>query len=205
MNRILKSIDITLRARQLPVINTERLVLKDIGPDDVTPDYVNWLNDVETNKFLEIRLIKHNLESVRQFCVEKLKHPETSMHFGIFLKHPVTLIGTITLPHINLYHQFADISFVVGHPSAKNKGFATEALSGVIHYIFNHTSVVKLYAGHYDGHVASHNVLKKVGFEIEGRIRKKLVRFDGKRVDHIYMGLLKEEYHSPFVENIQAL
>ena len=88
------------------------------------------------------------------------------MHFGIYDGNGGQLVGTVTLPVIDRNHQFADISFVVGHPLARGKGYATEAVHGVIFYAFHVDSLQKLWAGYYGDHRASEKVLKKNGFVI---------------------------------------
>lgn len=187
-------IEIFERERKLPIIKTENLVLKNIRIEDITEDYIAWLNDPEITKYLEIRLVEQTREKVKEFIKSKLDDIVHSKHFGVYDQKGKRLIGTVTLPNINLFHKFADVSFVIGMPDAQGKGYATEAVQAVVTYAFRYCTLEKLWAGYYESHVGSQKVLSNCGFKVEGRIKKKLIDFTGKRVDHIIVGLQKNDW-----------
>jgi len=186
--------EIIFRGSRLPIIKTKRLILRDIEIRDITPEYIKWLNDPEVTKFLEIRFVPQTKEKVREYIQSALEDTKNKMHFGVYDKGGERLVGTVTLPHIDWNHYFADISFVIGHPEASKKGYATEAVHGVIYYVFRECNIVKLWGGYYQGHVQSESVFRKNGFQIEGRLYKKLINYDNQRVDHIIEGLLAEDF-----------
>lgn len=185
---------IHLRPNRLPIIETKRLVLRDITVEDISPSYIEWLNDPETVKYLEVRFSPQTPEKVRAYVEKKLNDIENSQHFGVYDNNGCRLVGTVTLPQINRNHAFADISFVIGHPGTQGKGYATEAVHAVCYYAFFYLRLNKLWGGYYDGHIASAKVFEKNGFNIEGCIRKKLICHEGKRVDHVLVGLLSQDY-----------
>lgn len=185
---------IKLIENRLPVITTKRLVLRDIELSDISDEYINWLNDFETNKFLEIRLQKQTREHVEEYIKNKLENIHISQHFGVYDQSGTRLVGTVTMPTINWHHKFSDLSFVIGHPDAQGRGYATEALQQIIDYAFKVLKLEKLWAGYYDGHIASQRIFEKLGFEIEGRIRGKYLKYDNSRCDHILVGKLKEDF-----------
>ena len=76
--------EITVREGRLPVIKTKRLLLRDIKVEDITDEYVNWLNDPEVNRFLEIRFQRHTRETVTRFIKQKLEDVRSSKHFGVY-------------------------------------------------------------------------------------------------------------------------
>ena len=189
--------EIISRGTRLPIIKTRRLVLRDIRVEDISQDYVRWLNNPEVNEFLEIRFAPQDDQSVRAYVESKLCDTKNTKHFGIYDQDGQRLVGTVTLPHIDWNHSFADISFVVGYPGARGKGYATEAVHGIAYYMFRESGLVKLWGGFYEGHSASEKVFLKNGFQAEGRVKKKYVNRQKARVDWVLMGLLAEE----FVEN----
>lgn len=187
-------INVKQRKGRLPIITTERLVLRAIQVDDITQEYVNWLNDPEVTKFLEIRFERQTKEKVKKYVNDMLSDLEHAKHFGVYDTEGERLVGTVTLPEINWNHSYADISFVIGHPDARGKKYAEEAVRAVIQYMFHHCGLKKLWAGYYDGHDASKHILEKVGFREEGRIKEKLVDYRKCRVDHIIVGLLSKDF-----------
>jgi RimJ/RimL family protein N-acetyltransferase len=186
--------EIILRDPALPIIATSRLILRDIQVKDISADYIAWLNNPEVNKFLEVRFVEQTRQRVEDFIRAKLQDTKSSMHFGVYDSEGKRLIGTVTLPTIKWRHLSSDLSFVIGHPDAQGKGYATEAVHGVVYYAFKHAGLKKLWAGYYDGHEGSAKVLAKNGFKEEGRLIKELIDYEGKRVDHVLVGLLAEDF-----------
>jgi RimJ/RimL family protein N-acetyltransferase len=186
--------EILLRKNRLPLIKTRRLVLRDIRLEDISREYIHWLNDGEIVKYLEIRFTKQTPEKIREYVKSKLMDTVNTKHFGVYDECGKRLVGTVTLPRINWNHAASDISFVIGHPEARGKGYATEAVHSVCYHMFEQAGLKKLWGGYYDGHRASAKVFKNNGFEIEGRLKKKLVAPDKKRVDLVLVGLLAEDF-----------
>ncbi|PCJ61795.1 MAG: hypothetical protein COA79_05725 [Planctomycetota bacterium] len=186
-------IEIKKRGDRLPIIKTERLILRDIELKDISEEYVSWLNNESITKYLEIRFVPQTKAVVEKYILSKLSDTVNSKHFGVYDNDGKRLIGTVTLSIINYKHSFAEVSFVIGHKDAQGKGFATEALSAIVHYSFYDLKISKLIAGYYEGHIGSSNVLKKNGFVVEGIFKKKLINHDGIRVDQIVVGLLSKD------------
>ncbi len=186
--------EIILRDPRLPIIKTNRLLIRDIQIDDISEEYIAWLNNPEVNKYLELRFERQTREKVEAYVISKLNDTSASKHFGVYDKDGSRLVGTVTLPSIKWRHLSSDISFVIGHPEAQGKGYATEAVHGVVYYCFKHCGLQKLWAGYYDGHVGSAKVLAKNGFKEEGRLVKELINYTGKRVDHVLVGLLADDF-----------
>lgn len=186
--------EIISRKARLPIIKTKRLVLRDIQIRDISSEYVAWLNNPETNRHLEVRFTRQDYESVKSYVESKLRDTRNAKHFGIYDQEGQRLVGSVTLPHIDWNHSFADISFVIGYPGVQGHGYATEAVHGVAWYMFRECGLVKLWGGFYDGHSASEKVFLKNGFQIEGRMAKKYVNHENVRVDWVLMGILAEEF-----------
>lgn len=185
---------VVTRPGRLPRLETRRLVLRDIALADVSPAYVAWLNDPETTKYLEIRFVPQTPERVREYVAARLADIESAKHFGIYDEGGTRLAGTVTLPRIDRRHGFAELSFVIGHPGARGRGYATEAVHAVCWYMFFVEGLAKIYGGFYDGHEGSARVFRNNGFAEEGRLRGKLVAYDGRRVDHVLMGILRDDF-----------
>lgn len=182
------------RPKKLPVIETSRLVLRDIRVTDISDDYIAWLNNPEVNKYLEIRFSPQTFASTKSFIESKLRDTVNSAHFGIYDQNGQRLVGTVTCPTINGHHRFANLSFVIGHPDAPGKGYASEAVHAILYWLFKIRGVEKVGAGYYDGHDGSAKVLERNGFSIEGRRVAELIDFRGRRVDHVLVGLLAGDF-----------
>lgn len=164
------------------------LWLRTIAPCDITDEYVSWLNDSGVTSCLEIRHSRHTIESTIAYIKDRLRD-EDNPHFGVFDSGGRRHVGTVTLNNRHLLYGTADISFVMGHPSA-GKGYGTSAVYAVCFYAFHTLGLHKLTGGHYSSNVASQRVFQKLGFSIEGIRREQVVNMQGKREDVIIHGLL---------------
>lgn len=182
------------QAQSREAIRSRRLVLKRLTEADVTEDYVRWLNDFETVKYLEVRFHPQTRESVTAYVRRHLQQDSGTLHLGVFDCEGTRLVGTVTFNHLDLHHRSASISFVIGHPEAKGKGYGAEAVHAATHFMFATKQFVKLYGGYYSDHLASEKVFLKNGYRIEGRLTGKLVNHKGERVDHVYAGVLAKEF-----------
>lgn len=83
----------------------------------------------------------------------------------------------------------------VGYWLAKpywGRGITTEALTRYARYAFEELAVVRLTAKVFVWNTASVRVLRKVGFKMEGRLRRHQEK-DGDLYDVLYFGLLRED------------
>ena len=88
------------------------IVLRELMPQDVTSEsgYVSWLNDPETNKYLESRYIARTPDSVRD-SVRTMLDRKNEQLFGIFM-HGVH-VGNIKIGSIDWRYKRADIGLVI--------------------------------------------------------------------------------------------
>ena len=70
------------------VLKSEILCLQELEPNDVTQQYVDWLNNVEINKYLESRRTQQDIPKVRLF-VKLCRDSKLDFLFGIFLKNVI--------------------------------------------------------------------------------------------------------------------
>ena len=78
-----------------PLLFGKEIFLRRLSPDDVTIDYVNWLNDPEVNQYLECRHNKHTLSSTKDYVSELSSEDSSQLLFGVFTSQGERHIGTI--------------------------------------------------------------------------------------------------------------
>tara|TARA_Y100001960_G_C14402959_1_gene694324 strand:- start:147 stop:671 length:525 start_codon:yes stop_codon:yes gene_type:complete len=167
------------------MIQSKNLLLKKLKIIDVTEFYVEWLNNPNTNRFLEVRHYKHTINSVRKFVLE-MQNSKNDYLFGIFLRNK-THIGNIKIGPINFFHKIAEISYFIGDQKYLRKGYASEALIAIEDFAFKKLKLFKLSAGVYSNNIAGIKILKKVGYLQEGKRLKHYI-YQKKRIDIIYFG-----------------
>ena len=184
------------RKNKLPRLESGRLLLRELGLEDISEEYLAWLNDPVTTQYLEVRLNAQTRERVTRYVLEHLENIENSMFFGVYTSLPEqeTLIGTIGLNSVSRYHGNAEISFVIGHPQAQGKGFGTEAVHAACAYMFLAENFRRLGSGHYEKNIGSRKILERNGFKREGVRRLCRRTVDGDFTSDITYGLLREEF-----------
>jgi ribosomal-protein-alanine N-acetyltransferase len=168
-----------------------RTELSQVRIQDANDKYLSWLNDVEVNKFLETRWVSQTLETI----ISHIKNVSSSPN-EILLKIVVASegmhIGNIKIGPIDVNNKSAELSYLIGAKSFWGQGYATEAISLCVDYCFNTLGLYKLQAGCFETNIGSQKALLKAGFELEGRLRKRILSFDGSREDHLWFGRINE-------------
>lgn len=149
----------------------DRICLRLLSPEDVSPQYVSWLNDKEVTEFLEIRWRTHSLDDVREY-VKSMNNSDHDFLFGIFLKESGEHIGNIKIGEINPLHRFGDVGLIIGNKNMWGKGYGADAIALVTRYGFGELDLNKLKAGMYDGNMGSYKAFIKAGYSEVGRYRK---------------------------------
>jgi len=171
------------------ILNGKQLYLRALDLNDCNDIYIGWMNDKETNMYMETRLHEHSLESVLTF-INEINASNDSYSFAIVDNITHKHIGNIKLGKINKQYSNADISYFIGDKSFLNKGYATEAVILIVQFAFNNLNLHRVQAGVIDGNNASTRVLEKAGFVREGRLKEKFI-LNGNYTDHLLYGLIR--------------
>ncbi|MBN1824272.1 MAG: GNAT family N-acetyltransferase [Endomicrobiales bacterium] len=168
----------------------DRIYIKRLTPEDVTQDYVNWMNDAEVTQFLESRWKTYTLQDVKDY-VKHVNSTSTEFMFGIFLKEGDKHIGNIKIGGLNQMHKYADIGLIIGEKSMWGKGFAAEAIKLATEYAFKEMGLNKIIAGIYEPNVGSYKAFLKCGYKDAARLRKHRMYKDN-YVDEFIVEKLRE-------------
>ena len=152
------------------LIQTERIDIRMFSPENITDNYLNALNQKEIIGLTETRHQHWDKETAVQF-IEYANKPGESILFGVFLKVNNKPIGNIRLFNFHEIHRRAELSFLFYDTNEWGKGYATEALDGVIEYAFKKMKLHRIHADYYEVNSASAKVFKKLSFIIEGNYR----------------------------------
>lgn len=166
-------------------VESKRLYLREVKPEDANVTYCRWLNDPDVNRFLETRHSPQTIATIRAY-IEKTRNDPDEVFLAICLKDGDKHIGNIKIGPINRIHHFADMSLFIGEKRLHGKGIATEAIAAFSDFAFNVLKLNKIKAGFYAENIASMKAFGKAGFKEEGRLTKQLL-MDGKYTDWVIM------------------
>ncbi len=171
------------------IIKSENYILRPLKEQDLELK-VKWINDPDVHAYLHYD-VPLNLEKTR-IWFEKAVKDDCRYDFVIETQEGLP-IGIIGLIGINKKDNTAEIYIAIGEKKYWSRGVMFETEKALIKWAFECLGLDKLWATVRDVNVASIITMKKLGFEIEGTLRKEKKVAD-KRVDVIRVGLLKGEF-----------
>ena len=142
-----------------PVLETERLILRPITPDDADSAVV-WLGDEKVNKFMPYNLYKNTDEVL--YWINEILPKSKDYHWGFVLKESNLLIGSGS---IGLKGN-QDGAWGFGYNIRSdywNKGLTTEATKRMIEFARKEHGVKDFVADHAVDNPASGRVMEKCG------------------------------------------
>jgi len=161
----------------------------------IDPAYIQWVRDYDVvktlNKIDYLRPV--SVEELTRYC-NKLMQSTEDMFFALYENKHRNFIGTLRVSKINWHSRVADLGIMIGDKKYWGKGIATDALQTISTHLFNKCGLRKLTAGFMATNPAMGKAFSKVGFKPEGILREQDY-FEGKYVDHIYMGCFSTELH----------
>lgn len=178
--------------RESCTLRGNRIELSQVQIQDATDEYLFWLNDVEVNKFLETRWISQTLETIISH-IKKVSSSPTELLLKIVVAAEEVHIGNIKIGPIDANNKSAELSYFIGNKSFWGQGYATEAINLCVDYCFETLGLYKIQAGCFETNIGSRKALLKSGFELEGRLRKRILTIDGSREDHLWFGRINEK------------
>ena len=112
----------------------DKIILRDITIEDVTDNYLFWLNNPEVNKYLEARFTKWNKSLIRDFVIDCINDESTAL---LAIENASEHIGNFKIEITNKRHKIAGFSLFIGEKSCWGKKIASTAIRIVADYTFD--------------------------------------------------------------------
>jgi ribosomal-protein-alanine N-acetyltransferase len=186
-----------------PILTSDRLLLRMAVIEDIpyileyftenkeylTPFYPRWDENFFTSDYWQYQVETSFWEFFNNY----------SLKLFIYRKHqPRQILGTANF--INFVYsaaQFCNLGYSLAQ-SAQGYGYMTEALSISTEYVFQELNLHRIMANYMPHNRPSGNVLKRLGFVVEGYARDYLM-INGKWEDHIFTSLTNPHWRSLYL------
>jgi ribosomal-protein-alanine N-acetyltransferase len=185
---------------ETPLIVTERLLLRMATKEDIpliiqyfadnktylTPFYPRWSEGFFTEEYWQLQL-ELNLHEFVNDC---------SLRLFMFLKNnPKKIIGVINFTNfVRGVAQYCNVGYSIAE-TEQGKGFMIEALQTAIEYVFQELKMHRIMANYMPHNQRSGNLLKRLGFVVEGYARDYLL-INGQWQDHILTSLTNPSWQA---------
>ena len=154
-------------------ITTDRLTLRQFEVADALAVYHNWARDEEVTKFLMWQPHKSVADSEAVLADWVAKYDDPGFYqWAIVLKGSSNEpIGTISVVHRHDHIKMAHIGYCLGK-AWWHQGIMSEALAGVMAFLFNEVGVNRIESRHDPRNANSGRVMQKCGMRYEGTLRQ---------------------------------
>ena len=161
------------RTKDLPVLETERLVLRQLLVRDKY-DMFEYSKNPEVTKYLLWREHKdiHHTAKFLKYLRSAYRRGEC-WEWAIVNKAENKMIGTVGFVSFDNQHNAAEVGYVISDKYWGN-GYAPEALRRIINFGFDELFLNRIYARHIVGNERSGRVMQKSGMTFEGIQRKSM-------------------------------
>ena len=182
---------------QQPRIVSKRLLLRLANQEDIpaiikyytdnkvylTPFYPAWSEYFFTEEYWNSEVER----AIREFTLGQ------SLRLIIFFQPDNTIIGVINFgTFIRSAAQFCTVGYSLAEKE-QGKGYMTEALQASIDYVFEELNMHRIMANYMPHNQSSGNLLKKLGFVVEGYARDYLL-INNQWQDHILTSLINPRW-----------
>ena len=148
----------------MPRLETDRLLLREIQPDDVDAIFNCWMRDDRVSRYVLWKASSdiHEAEDFVEFELGNLENDRWN-RWMIVLKSTRKLIGTCLL-FFNDEEDHWDISYNLG-TQFWDKGYMTEAMGAVMKYAVEEMRIKEIWSSYAEENPASGRVFEKLGFQ----------------------------------------
>jgi RimJ/RimL family protein N-acetyltransferase len=184
-----------MKELKIKQLSGKRIILTLFQEKDLlNPKYLEWLHDKKIIQYLNIPSYLNKPVSFEEikYYVENLLNSRNHYFFAIkTIKE--RFIGTFKIGPIDWHAKNANLGILIGDQDFWGKGIGQEAFFIAIKFCFDELGMHKVIGGCMEPNKGMCKIFEKLGFRKEGKFREQDY-LDKKYSDHLYYGLLKEEF-----------
>lgn len=148
------------------MIECNGFFMRTLYPEDVTPAYVDWMNDIEIVQHTESRAGDYSLADITDY-VARWNNNDSVVFLGLFLQEDGRHVGNIKLGPIDHNARTGDIGIIIGDTRVWGRGMASEAIFRLSEWAFVDLGLRKVTAGAHEANIGSIKAFQKSGFTVD--------------------------------------
>ncbi len=171
----------------------EKVRLRPMERDDL-PHAVQWLADPEVRSGIAM-FMPQSMEDETAWY-ERMRQREPYLRiFAIDAREGENWIhiGSCGFHDLVWRDRHAEFGIMIGDKNYWSKGYGTDAVRALVNLGFGQFNLERIYLHVFDFNARAIRCYEKVGFVVEGRLRRHHY-YDGQYYDELVMGLLREEW-----------
>lgn len=184
--------DVTEIYRDLPALETERLVVRKVRSEDAA-DRFAYASDPEVARYIiwDAETDLQQSQSAVDYVLGLYREGRVAP-WAVALRETDRMVGTAGYVWCIPCHGRAEVSYALNR-AFWNQGLMTEAMKAVLAFGFDRMDLNRVEAVVHPDNVASRRVVEKVGMVEEGRLRQ-VARIHGVFEDHLMYAVLRSDW-----------
>ncbi len=175
---------------QFPVLETDRLLLREVRLSDVA-DFFKIRSNSDNMRFIPRPVAQSEQDIINHINICKEGYEKgDAINFAIALKGTDQFIGSIGFYRTKWYADRTEIGYILS-PDHRGNGYVQEAVREMIRFAFNEIGFHSLEAIIDPRNSASINVIEKAGFTKEGHL-KESDYWNGEYLDTLIYSLINK-------------
>lgn len=174
----------------------EKVYLRPLSLDDLSGNYLFWLNDPEINVQNSHHVYPYPKETLEDY-IKNAYTEKDKLPLAIVEKSNDIHIGNVSLVNIDYINKNTDWGIIIGERDNWNKGFSKEASFLILKHAFESLNMYRIYSGTTSKNIGGQKLMESMGMIKEG-IRRNHIYKNGEYLDIIEYGVLKEEFYKKF-------
>jgi RimJ/RimL family protein N-acetyltransferase len=174
------------------LLRGDRVRLTALGPADLAV-VARWQQDAGFLRLFDARPAFPQGEAALTEWLNASQKATDAFLFGARLVEGDDLLGFIELDEILWAHGACGMSYCIGDPAQRGRGYGYEATQLALAFAFGEINLHRVTLTAFEYNQPSIALAEKLGFRREGVFREFLQR-DGRRYDMLLFGLLRHEW-----------
>ncbi len=175
-----------------PFLVGEHLYVRKLEKEDLSGDYFDALNNYELTQWFNAAGRFPNSLAAMESYLESADADPNQILFAVCEKESDRHIGNIHVT-IDWVNSYATTGRIIWAKDTQGKGYGVESFKLVINYLFKRLNLNRVCSGMIEGNDPALKNWEKLGYKIEGRLRK-MVWQNGEYKDVIEGGVLREDW-----------
>ena len=155
----------------IKIIDGNNVILQPFSEKFLTDNYLNWMNDKQTTKFISKAKRENSMYDLELFVKNMIKS-NLDYFFAIIYKKSQGHIGNVRLGPINFNTMESNFGILIGDKKFHGLGFATEVLELIKSFGFDYLKLREIKFEVVKKHTAAMRLYAKTKFTYLGEIKK---------------------------------
>ena len=158
-----------MKKPQIKPIQGSAILLKPFSKEFMSQDYLSWMNNAETTKFIQKAKNNTSMDELYSFANEMI-NSQTDYFFAIILKKNLLHIGNVRLGPIDFNLMSSNFGIMIGNKDFRGCGVGAEVLELIKDFSFKHLQLEKLIFPAVEAYTAAMRLYEKAGFTLNNKV-----------------------------------